>query len=317
MRLAQKRRLQVRKRGDLVYEGSAKDKLHCDDFSILFKFKDSFSVFDRGRCPQLIPGKGVAVCSAAVQSFKIARAIGIPTGFIERVSDDTIRVQRVDVIDNRALTIEDTNCLVPAEWIARYRVAGSLLRAFRSGKKLPTDFGFLSNEVPVEGTPLPWPVEQFTTKWEDIDREITTEEAIALCGLTPDDVDQFWALMLRLDGAISLAFAQAGFGYWDGKMEMALFGPYRQKGVADVFATQDESRPVLLADFADGKVTHYGKEFMRQHLIEIGYYEELCKAREAGQPEPPYPTISDEIISEAARRYAYFAAKYCAVKTVQ
>jgi len=296
---------------ELLRHGSSKDIYRVDKKMLDLRFLDQFSAFDVGPCPQLIPGKGEAICAAAVKSFEIAKAIGVPTHFVEQIDEVTIRVREVQVITDRPLTGQDTNCLVPAEWITRYRVAGSLWRKFKGNKASPMAFGFAADAVPEEGAPLPWPVKHFTTKFEAADRDLSAEEALALCGLTPEDAEQFWDMCVRLDGAISLAYQLAGFAYFDGKKEVALVGPNRQKIIADTFGTQDEDRPVCLADLRQGRgVEHYGKEFIRQYLIKAGYYGAVQKARAANEPDPPYPLIPEDVIAEMARRYESFADRY-------
>jgi len=100
------------------------------------------------------------------------------------------------------LTEKDTNCILPIEWITRYLLSGSLLRDLKSGKKKLEDYGFdPTKQVPPEGTVLPWPVNHATTKFEESDRELSHEEALRLCGITPVIEARIWAIINRLDGA--------------------------------------------------------------------------------------------------------------------
>lgn len=296
-----------------IKNGSSKDLFDPGPGLLNFVFTDGFSAFDVGTSPQPIPGKAQALCACAVQSFRIAEAIGIRTHFVRQVNAVTIQVRRVNVIADRALTAQDTDCVVPAEWIDRARLSGSLLRALRSGRKLPTHIGFETDEVPIEGTVLPYPICHFTTKFEDVDRDLSRADARAMCGMSEDDEAEFWAMNNALNGAMAIVWRRAGFARFDGKKEFLFIGPSRSKVVGDVFGTQDEDRPVLLKPLRFGQVEHYGKEFIRQYLIEIGYYQQVLNARAAGQADPPYPMIPDDVMAEISRRYQVFAECYCGV----
>src|SRR3989344_4614374 len=127
---------------ELIHRGSVKEKYRVEPGKLAFVFSDRFSAFDIGPHPQTIPGKAEAVCACAVRSFKIARQVGVPTHFIEQIDDVTILVKEAQVITDRPLSTQDTNYVVPVEWISRFRVAGSIDRDFREGRKMPTDYGF-------------------------------------------------------------------------------------------------------------------------------------------------------------------------------
>lgn len=297
---------------ELIKKCSAKDILRCDKTSIGLRFTNRWSAFDVGEHPQQIPGKAEALCACAVKSFELAEKIGIPTHFIEQLDEVTIRVLELQVITDRPLTTKDTRHVVPAEWITRFFVAGSLLRKFKSGEEKPTDFGFLTDKVLAEGTLLPWPVNHFTTKFEKTDRDLTPAEARALCGLTEADERQYWAMINHLNGAINLALEQVGYTRLDGKIECGM-GDARKKMIVDVFCTSDEDRPVPLAELNKGVVQHHSKEYLRQKLIEMGYYAKLKAARKAGKPDPPYPHLDEAVIIEASLRYKVFAKAYSRV----
>lgn len=300
---------------DLVRHGSSKDIYCVEPGTLDFVFTDDFSVFDVGKHPQRIPGKGRAVCAAAVQSFRIAERVGVPTHFIKQVDEETIRIREAQVITDRPLTAADTNLLVPAEWIDRLYVAGSFWRDFQSGKKKPTAYGFLTDAVPAEGKPFPWPILHFTTKFEKHDRDLTPNEARAMTGLTEQDVADFWAMISRLKGAIDLVLAKAGYVRFDGKCEVLVMGgSSRQKMIGDAVVTQDEDRPVLAAPLQQWVVEHHNKEYLRQWFITNGYYNRLQLARAAKQPDPPFPTLPEEVIAEASRRYCAFAEAYTSIK---
>ena len=297
---------------ELIHRGSVKEKYRVGPGEIAFVFSNRFSAFDIGPHPQTIPGKAQAVCACAVKSFQIARQVGVPTHFIEQVDDVTILLHGAQVITDHHLTTRDTNYVVPVEWISRFRVAGSIDRDFRQGRKKPTDYGFSTDIPPVLGTPFPYPVHQSTTKFERIDREISQEESRVMAGLSVRDVEEYWAMIDRLNGAIGLVASWAGFVHLDGKMECVM-GPDRAKMIADVFGTQDEDRFCPVAQLEKGELVHYGKEYMRQLFIKNGLYKELNEARVAGKPDPSYPPLAPDEVEEITKRYVTFAELYAGV----
>jgi len=296
-----------------IREGSAKDIYRVDKTNIAFRFTDWFSVFDVGRASYGIPGKAQAMCACAVKSFQIAMAIGIPTHFVEQIDDVTIRIKEAQIITDRPLTTADENYVVPAEHIYRLYVAGSIDRDFRSGKKKPEDYGLPAGIIPAVGTPFPYPIHMFTTKFEDFDRDLSDEEMLAMSGITAKDRDQYWSMIDRLMGACSMEMARAGYALLDGKCE-PIMGPGRRKMIGDVFCTPDEDRPVLLDKLRQSVVEHHSKEYIRQLLIGMGYYDELMKARNEGRPDPPIPLLSEEAIAEISRRYKAVAKTYTGIR---
>jgi phosphoribosylaminoimidazole-succinocarboxamide synthase len=298
---------------EFLRPGSAKNIYRVDEKSIAFRFTDHYSVFDVGRAPDEIPGKAKAVCACAVKSFEIAKAIGVPTCFIEQIDPVSIRVKEVRIITDPALNEFTKNYLVPLELIYRLRVAGSILRDFKGGKKKPENYGLPAGIVPEAGAPFPYPIHMTTTKFEDIDRELTRKEALAMAGLTEKDELEFWSMIDRLTGAINLALNQVGITTLDGKMEVA-FGEERIKMIADVFGTPDEDRWVFTNDLTAGKIINYSKEFIREIFIANGYYSRLNKARNEDREDPPIPKLSKKEIEEISMRYAMAAKLYASAK---
>jgi len=299
--------------GELIRSGSAKDIYRIDEKSIAFRFTDHFSVFDVGRSKDEIPGKARAVCACAVKSAQIAEKIGVPTNFIEQIDSATIRVHEARIIKDRYCDFSDENYLVPAECIYRLFVAGSIDRDFRSGKKKPEDYGLDEGAVPETGTPFPFPVHMFTTKFEKIDRDITDEQMCKMAGMTLKDRDQFWSMIDRITGAIGLELSGAGLSLVDGKFE-CIMGFGRKKIIGDVFGTPDEDRFCNASSLKQGKLEHYSKEYIRQHFISTGYYSELQTARQNNKPDPPLPKLPEEVVEEISRRYAAVANAYAQTK---
>lgn len=297
----------------LIREGSAKDIHRVDKTDIAFRFTDWFSVFDVGRASYGIPGKAEAMCACAVKSFRIAAAIGLPTHFVQQLDPITIRVKEAQIITDHALTFADENYVVPAEHIYRRRVAGSILRDFISGKKEPEDYGLPAGVIPAVGTPFPYTIHMFTTKFEKIDRELTDEEMCAMAGLTVHDRDEYWQMIDYLIDACILEMERAGYTLLDGKCE-PIMGYGRKKLIGDVFCTPDEDRPVPLDKLRQGIVEHHSKEMIREELIAVGYKRLLDEERQAGRPDPPIPMLPEATIAEISRRYKAVAEAYAGVR---
>ncbi len=298
---------------ELIKKGSAKNILYIDDSTIGFRALNTFSVFDVGRAEDEIPGKAQAITACAVKSFQIAEKIGVPTHFVEQIDNFTIRVKKAKIITNRYIAGDEGNYVVPVEFIYRLFVAGSIDRAFREGTKNPEDYGLLAGKIPAVGTPFPNVVHHPTTKFEDIDRDLTNDELCLMAGITMKDLAEFWSIVDHVIGAVRLEMANAGFALLDGKLEM-IMTKNRQKEIADVFCTPDEDRPVPLADLNKGNVIHYSKEFLRQTFIEMGYFTKLKEARNNRQPDPPIPRLPKDVIEEVSRRYIAVAEAYSGTK---
>ena len=57
-------------------------------------------------------------------------------------------------------------------------------------------------------------------------------------------------------------------------------------------------------DYENGEIVSLSKEFVREHYLGTGHYEDLYDAREKGTEEPPIPALPDEIINQTAELYA-------------
>ncbi|MEO8638039.1 MAG: phosphoribosylaminoimidazolesuccinocarboxamide synthase [Candidatus Taylorbacteria bacterium] len=297
----------------IVHHGSVKIIRRAGEHVLAFEHTDRFSVFDCGPHPQEIPGMGEALCRCNVAGFKIAAALCIPTHFIREKDGRTILVREFATPKDRPLYPEETDVMIPLEFIDRERVSGSIRRALESGKKKPTNYGFASNDfdkLPREGTPFPFPVHECTTKWEKVDRPLEDDEAMRLGGISREEWQRAWALIDRLNGALSLAARASRFTRLDGKKELAFMGPERQIVFIDAFGNPHEDRYAPTAELEEGIVIHHSKEFLRQLFVQNGFYADVQKARAAGEADPPYPSLTTEQIGEASERFSRFSLHY-------
>ncbi|KUK04186.1 phosphoribosylaminoimidazolesuccinocarboxamide synthase [Methermicoccus shengliensis] len=289
--------MSVVRRGSVkeVYEGEHEDEL-------VFLFTDRISVFDKP-IPSEVPHKGETLCRTAVHWFEQAERMGISTHFIEQPSPNTMRVRRVNVIsDYSQLNPSTRNYLIPLEFISRYYVAGSLYDRLKSGKVSPEDVGFSSGHRVEYGEPLPEPFCEVSTKLERVDRLLSTQEALRISGLTPDELEHIWEMIHRIDEHINRSVARRGLVHVDGKKEFA-FDENRELMLVDVFGTADEDRFWDGAAYDEGRFVEKSKELVRQYYRSIGYVDALYEARRKGEPEPPIPPMPEELITRASQTY--------------
>ena len=294
---------------EILYRGSSKDIYlnPKDKHSIFMHFLDETSVFDVGRMPKTYKGKGSDILAAALASYELARRLGIPTNFIEQVAPNVIRVYRVNVIREK-IPKGSINFLIPAEWIFRKLVLGSLYEKFTTSKADPLDFG-LPRGVPKLGTPLPRMATMMTTKLEKIDRDIDEQELLDLSGIDEGIVREGWEMITNIVSAETEYMERAGFAQGDGKFELAM-NKKRELMIVDTFGTQDEDRPILLSSLKKGKIEHYSKEFVRELYTQNGYKAKLKKARKNKQPDPSMPSLTDDELRKWSYRYKLFGSAY-------
>ena len=223
-----------------------------------FVFTDDYSVFDWGRMPDEIPGKGASLCTMGAFNFERLEADGVPTHY--RGVDADGRVVALDDADGppREMAIDLTrvpdlphegddydydayhdaagsNYLVPLEVVFRNTVpVGSSLR----GRADPGDYGLDYSSWPDEVVTLPEPIVEFSTKYEAQDRYLSESEADRIAGRA--DVDDLETLARAVNDLVTARATEAGFVHEDGKIE-CLYHDGTLK-VADVVGTFDENR---------------------------------------------------------------------------
>ncbi|MFB6233123.1 MAG: phosphoribosylaminoimidazolesuccinocarboxamide synthase, partial [Haloarculaceae archaeon] len=181
-----------------------------------FVFTDAYSVFDWGRMPDAIPGKGASLCTMGAFNFERLAESGVPThyegvvdsggsgdsgdGEIVELADcdeppTEMAIQLTQVpdlpYDSQAGYDYDAyhaaageNFLIPLEVVFRNTVpVGSSLR--KRGD--PREYGLDSDAWPDEKVELPEPVVEFSTKYEEQDRYLSRDEADRIAGVAAID----------------------------------------------------------------------------------------------------------------------------------
>ena len=263
-----------------------------------FHFSDRYSVFDWGEMPDLIEGKGAALCLMGGYCFEKLEEKGVRTHYKGLVNDEgrTVRVSmlrkpsdvmEVDLVnvyrpktvtkdgklqyDYSMYTPSLTNCLIPLEVIYRNGLpeGSSIFKRLEQGTVNIQQLGL--DHYPKPGEKLAKPVFDVSTKLEEKDRYLTWDEAQRIAGLTVKEVEDAKALLLQVDMLITQVASKAGLENEDGKIELA-FNPARRLMVVDVVGTLDECRFTYNG-------LHVSKEIARQFYRKSGWYADVQEAR--------------------------------------
>ncbi len=183
------------KKLDLLYEGKAKKVYNTDDPDVLIvDYKDDATAFN-GLKKGTIMGKGVVNNKMSNRVFQLLEEKGIPTHYIEELSDRETAVKKVEI--------------VPLEVIVRNVAAGSF------SKRLGVE----------EGRVLKAPTLEFSYKNDDLgDPLINDYFAIALDLATREEIDTISDYAFRINEVYKEYFAAAGIELIDFKIE---FGRYK------------------------------------------------------------------------------------------
>jgi phosphoribosylaminoimidazole-succinocarboxamide synthase len=269
-----------------------------------FLFSDRYSVFDWGEMPDHIEGKGAALCLMGAYCFEQLEKQGIKThyrglvnaeGKAVKVSElkapsSVMEVALVNVYkpktrvadgklihDYTAYTPTLKNCLIPLEVIYRNGLpeGSSVFKRLAQGKTTLAELGL--DHQPTPGETLKKPIFDVSTKLEETDRYITWAEAQKLAGLTPSELVDIKAVLLKADQTITQAAQNAGLKNEDGKIELA-FDDQRRLILVDVLGTLDECRFTL-------EGVHVSKEVARQFYKKTPWYTDLEQAKKDAEAQ--------------------------------
>ena len=226
----------------------------------VFEFTDDYSVFDWGRMPDAIPGKGRSLCVMGAYNFELLDTNHVPTHYrgVVAEGDDEVRDLGELVEPPREMAISlsqvpdlphesgdydydayhetaGANYLIPLEIVFRNAVPlGSSLRR----RADPDEYGLDVDRWPDEAVTLPQPAIEFSTKFEEQDRYLAREEADRIAGRA--DLDRLEELALAVNHVVTRQAERAGFVHEDGKIECLYYDG--TIAVADVCGTFDENR---------------------------------------------------------------------------
>jgi len=182
--------MSIMEKREQLYEGKAKKVFATDDPTIvLVDYKDDATAGD-GAKKGTIRGKGVVNNKLTNNLMKMLAQHGIPTHFVEEISDRETLVKKVQI--------------VPLEVIVRNVAAGSFSK--RLGVK--------------EGTPLKCPTLEFSYKNDDYhDPLINHYHALALGLATQDEIDTISKYAFQINEILSKYLLQFNIRLIDFKLE--------------------------------------------------------------------------------------------------
>lgn len=180
---------------ELLYEGKAKKVYTTENPDVLIvDYKDDATAFN-GVKKGMIVGKGVVNNRMTNHIFKMLEEKGIPTHFIEELSDRETAVKKVEI--------------VPLEVIVRNVAAGSF------SKKLGIEEGFR----------LLSPTLEFSYKNDELgDPMINDYYAVAIGAATREEIDKITELVFKINEILVDYFKSIKVDLIDFKVE---FGRYK------------------------------------------------------------------------------------------
>lgn len=213
-----------------LYEGKAKRLYATQEQDVLrIVYKDEATAFN-GEKKEVFAGKGELNNRLTSHFFEILEQAGIPTHFIERVSEREQLVRRVTII--------------PLEVVVRNVVAGSL------SKRLGIE----------EGTVLETPIVEFYYKDDTLGDPLVTSSHINLLKIaTSEELKQLSDKALRVNEVLQPYFRQNGITLIDFKLEYG-------KTADGTILLADEISPdtCRLWDQATGE--HLDKDVFRRNI---------------------------------------------------
>lgn len=182
------------KKLEQLYEGKAKKVFATDDPDIVIvDYKDDATAFN-GLKKGTIAGKGVINNKMSNMMFRIMEQHGIPTHFVEELSDRETAVKKVKI--------------VPLEVIIRNTAAGSFSKRYG---------------VP-EGTKLPVTVLEFSYKNDELgDPLINDSQALAMELATPEEIQTIKNMALKVNEVMKEFFKTLNINLIDFKLEFGRF----------------------------------------------------------------------------------------------
>ncbi len=265
---------------DLYTKKEATEK----EFGIgVFEFTDTYSIFDYGRMPDLIPGKGEALARMSVYNFNELEKLGVKSHFRKFIEPDKIEVNLVRVLfpQKGEISRGEKNFLVPLEIIFRNSLptGSSVFKRLESGQISPKDLGL--SRMPKPGEKLAKPLMDVSTKLEVTDRYLSWKEAQDLAKVDDAMLEKIKKTALLINDFITKRAEKVGLEHADGKIEMAI-DPHGELILVDVCGTLDENRMLF-------EGVHLSKQVIRDYYKPLTWYEELEKAKVDGVPKENWP----------------------------
>jgi phosphoribosylaminoimidazole-succinocarboxamide synthase len=178
---------------EMLYEGKAKQVFATDHPDrVIVRYKDDATAFNAAK-RGTVAGKGVVNNAVSSMLYRELGALGIPTHFLEQLSDREQLVQRVRI--------------VPVEVIVRNRTAGTFSKRYG---------------VP-EGEPLDPVVVEFCLKSDALgDPPMNAATAVALGHASEEELEALFELSAAVNDYLIARFANAHLDLIDFKLEFGV-----------------------------------------------------------------------------------------------
>ncbi|MFJ9821178.1 phosphoribosylaminoimidazolesuccinocarboxamide synthase [Streptomyces sp. NPDC101151] len=230
----------------------------------VFEHTDHYTVFHYGRMPDLIPGKGEAICRMAVFNFAMLEKAGVQTHFRRFIAPNRMEftLARLPEPADRPLTPASGNYLLPLQVLFRNELpsGSSVHRRLAAGELTPADVGL--GAVPAVGQQLQRPLIEYATTREDVNRFIDPGEAQRLAGLDDERFHALRAITVKVNEVLTGHAAKVGLSHCDGKVEYLVTNDH-ELVLADSPGTPDESRLMFNG-------VHCGKQILRDWYVGSG-----------------------------------------------
>ena len=294
-----------------IYEGSVKNLWTVDLTTLEFEYTDAYSVFDWGRMPDLLQGKGTALASigefffkqisqpamwkkiaddaritpALRGEFEALCAKGMLTHFKKRTAPNKFTVEKVKVVRPEVLNIFGREVvdysslwfsrphLIPLEVVFRFGAPSGSSFFERATPQYCREVGL--KEEPAVGARFPNVVIEFFSKLENKDRFLTFEQAYLYTRLDDKTFGSLIARSMLLSFFLDHFFKEIGLELWDGKFEWALSADGEVMLVDSI--GPDELR---LLDPTSG--VQLSKEFLRQFYRPTPWFEKVTSEKKKG-----------------------------------
>jgi len=258
-----------------------------------FYYSDRYSVFDWGEMPDLISGKGKALCMIGAYFFEKLEQMGVSTHYrglvtdgkivkladvvkpVDRMEIDLVRVLSPGFQGNRynysEYKVVSSNFLIPLEIIYRNSLpaGSSVFRRLEEGSLTLEEIGL--SDMPKPKDKLSPPILDASTKLEITDRYLSWKEAQEISGLSDDEVLEIKEVTGKINELITQQASRVGLVNEDGKVEFA-YNQYRNLMLVDILGTPDECR----FTFDDIPVS---KEVARIYYRKTDWYKEVESAK--------------------------------------
>ncbi|MBI4082774.1 MAG: phosphoribosylaminoimidazole succinocarboxamide synthase [Candidatus Lambdaproteobacteria bacterium] len=278
---------------ELIYAGSVKNLYRAaEPDGVWFEYTDDYSVFDWGKMPDPIPGKGNALAAIGEWFFRQVedaarwQALGldaleeargrfpVPHHFLRR-EGRRLLMTRVEIPPVRPRTVGGTliydygypaapRQLLPLEVIFRFgSPAGSSVLARKEWYAFPIH----------PGAEFETPLIEFSTKLETKDRVLTYQEAALVLKGSAALLAELHARTLAVALFLRRTFEARGMKLWDGKLEWGMVDG--RLTLVDSIGP-DELR-VSLGDAV------FSKQFLRDYYLGSAWERAVVRAKALAQ----------------------------------